>query len=380
MTEKLKDFYSHQRIMAIAQVVAEYDKSFDTRNFCQQVQTDSWQDFSLKQRQTRLSFCLYHAISGSYEEKLALLCQVAQHFGRYAEASKAERLKENIAGNYQYMFFPGVVEQFGPHKPEAWSASLDALAAMTMFSSSEFAVRPFLAQNSRAMLRQMLCWSQDQNYHVRRLASEGCRPRLPWATQLPMLISDPTPIIPILSMLYLDTSAYVRRSVANNLNDISKTHPELTLDTCESWLKKSAEALPVVQHGLRGLLKQGNERALSLCGFDQSAAIQLEQLEFPQRIKIGATAVLACQLTQLDQQSLGRCRIEYAIDFCRQGQRRSRKVFQISSNHIAKPQHQVQKPIQFIHRSTRRLYPGQHQISLIINGKCLASQAFALYN
>ena len=106
----------------------------------------------------------------------------------------------------------------------------------------------------------------------------------------------------------------------------------------------------------------------------------LEQIEFPQRIKIGATAVLACQLTQLDQQSLGRCRIEYAIDFCRQGQRRSRKVFQISSNHIAKPQHQVQKPIQFIHRSTRRLYPGQHQISLIVNGKCLASQAFALYN
>src|SRR5690606_550673 len=120
------------------------------------------------------------------------------------------------------MIFPDFVETYGL---DHWEASMDALELMTRYSSSEYAVRPFIAKDTERMMAQMLEWAHSDSEHVRRLASEGCRPRLPWAMGLTMLKKDPSPILPILETLKQDESLYVRRSVANNLNDISKDHP-----------------------------------------------------------------------------------------------------------------------------------------------------------
>jgi 3-methyladenine DNA glycosylase AlkC len=124
------------------------------------------------------------------------------------------------------LFFPDFVETYGL---EHWDRSVAALEKFTRMSTSEFAVRPFLKRNQPRMMAQMAAWSKHESEHVRRLASEGCRPRLPWADALPALKRDPAPIWPILEQLKADPSEYVRRSVANNLNDISKDHPEQVL-------------------------------------------------------------------------------------------------------------------------------------------------------
>src|SRR5690606_35694045 len=126
------------------------------------------------------------------------------------------------------MIFPDFVEVYGL---DDWDASLPALAQFTQQSSAEFAVRPFLLRDQPRMLAQMALWAEHDSEHLRRLASEGCRPRLPWAMALPALKADPTPILPILDRLKDDPSEYVRRSVANNLNDISKDNPQIALAT-----------------------------------------------------------------------------------------------------------------------------------------------------
>ena len=126
------------------------------------------------------------------------------------------------------MFFPDFVEVFGM-EPQHWELSLAALERFTERSTSEFAIRAFILNDPERMAEQMLEWADHPNEHVRRLASEGIRPRLPWAQALPLFKRDPSPIVPILEKLKRDPSLYVRKSVANNLNDIAKDHPELVM-------------------------------------------------------------------------------------------------------------------------------------------------------
>ena len=158
---------------------------------------------------------------------------------------------------------------------EDWDVSLPALEWFTQYSTSEYAVRPFIQQAPDIMIEQMMKWSFHHNHHVRRLASEGIRPRLPWGIALQQFKVDPAPIIPILTNLKEDESLYVRKSVANNLNDISKDHPDIVLDLAKEWLGKHSYTDWIIKHACRGLLKKGNKQALSLFGFHDTNAVQV---------------------------------------------------------------------------------------------------------
>ena len=151
--------------------------------------------------------------------------------------------------------------------------SIQCLERYTLYSSSEFAVRPFIINHEKRMLLQLLEWSNHENEHVRRLASEGCRPQLPWGKALTKYKKDPTVILKILENLKADSSLYVRKSVANNLNDISKTHPDLMIALVRGWYGKNRQTDWVVKHGCRTLLKMGNPEVLSLFGFQHSDTI-----------------------------------------------------------------------------------------------------------
>ena len=165
--------------------------------------------------------CLNAFLPPEYEEAIIILRKVAPNLSNHTLAS---------------IVFPDFVEVYGL---EDWDVSLPALEWFTQYSTSEYAVRPFIQQAPDIMIEQMMKWSFHHNHHVRRLASEGIRPRLPWGIALQQFKVDPTPIIPILTNLKEDESLYVRKSVANNLNDISKDHPAIVLDLAKEWLENT---------------------------------------------------------------------------------------------------------------------------------------------
>jgi len=148
---------------------------------------------------------------------------------------------------------------------DSFEISMKAQYELTKRFSAEFSIRPFLIRQQERTLTRLLEWVSDPDPHVRRLCSEGTRPRLPWATRIPAFISNPEPVLPILDALKNDQSLYVRRSVANHLGDIAKDHPDLAFEICERWLIESSNEVKwLIRHALRHPAKKGNKVALQL--------------------------------------------------------------------------------------------------------------------
>jgi len=228
------------------------------------------------------------------------------------------------------------VATYGLNHPDI---SLPLLRHLTPLYTAEFAIRPFIEAHKKQTYEQLLIWCMDSNEHVRRLASEGIRPRLPWGKQLPSYIEDPTDVISLLENLRDDPSDYVRRSVANNLNDISKDHPEIVLETCERWLT------PIVAPS-------------TVC------------LGTPLQINIEITS------TANKEQYIV---LDYAIHFMKANGKAAPKVFKWKNLRL---QAQQSVTLEKVHPlkaiNTRRYYSGQHRVEIMINGKHLSDTNFEL--
>ena len=191
--------------------------------------------------------------------------------------------------------------------------------------------------------------------------------------------SDPLLLrLKVTKNLKADSSLYVRRSVANNLNDISKDHPDLVLDICKRWQGNSQNTDWLIKHALRTLLKQGNAQAMALFGLHKPDHIEVTSFKLNPNIKIGNSAPLVFSLKS--RKVLGLCRLEYAIDFLKKNGSHNHKLFKISESYVVTDEKDVTRHIRFKTLSTRKLYPGTHHIHLIVNGHILASQSFELYN
>lgn len=171
-----------------------------------------------------------------------------------------------------FFYLPHVsfVAEYG-HDPagnrgqDPFEISMRAQYELTRRFSAEFSIRSFIVRQQSRTLAQLLEWTRDPDPHVRRLCSEGTRPRLPWASRIPAFIDDPSPVLPILDALKDDGELYVRRSVANHLGDIAKDHPDLAFDLCARWLAgASTERKWLIRHALRHPAKKGDREALSL--------------------------------------------------------------------------------------------------------------------
>jgi hypothetical protein len=214
---------------------------------------------------------------------------------------------------------------------------------------------------------------------VRRLASEGCRPRLPWGAALEEFKRDPSPILPILEELKDDPSETVRRSVANNLNDISKDHPERALQIGRRWVKESKGRAPLVKHALRGLLKKGDRGAIEMLSLDADAKVKVTKVEVtPARIPLGGRGSLLAELRSTSG-SPQKLRLEYVLDFARPGDRTARKVFQIREVELLPGQRlEIARKLDFSDRSTRKHHPGEHALTLVVNGRRTRTARFRL--
>lgn len=257
--------------------------------------------------------------------------------------------------------------------------ALDLLKALTPHFTAEFGIRPFIHREQQKALSIVSAWTGDPNHHVRRLASEGTRPRLPWAMRLPALVSDPAPILPILTALIDDREDYVRRSVANSLNDIAKDHPDLVADFVASHRPgASPERLWLLKHASRTLLKKGHQAALANFGFRPldgvTASLTLESADiaFPGQLafRIGLT-----NATPGPQQVM----LDYAIHHRMKDGSLRPKVFKGKSlmlppgGEVTVDKRHAFRPI-----TTRVYYPGEHGLEILVNGASLATATFTL--
>lgn len=350
MATPLKEYYSPDFVRRLANEFQKADKKFDAGEFTRFIFDKDWKNRELKQRVRHISQALHRALPYPYPKQVKLLRSVAAKFG-----------------GLEAFVFPDFVEAFGL---EHFDASVQAMEEFTVYSTSEFAVRPFIIRYENPMMKQMAVWAKSKNEHHRRLASEGCRPRLPWAMALPAFKKNPAPVLPILEMLKNDPSEYVRRSVANNLNDIAKDHPQLALETGKKWMGKTAETDKLVKHALRTLLKKGNREALTLFGHGDHAHASVSDLAFAKKkIRIGDDLEFSFAVSHKNKKS-SKLRLEYAVYFLKSNGTHSKKVFKISENNFeAGKKFTYTRKHRFRNFTTRVHYPGEHIISIIVNGE-----------
>ncbi|MCD9146456.1 hypothetical protein [Pseudophaeobacter flagellatus] len=255
--------------------------------------------------------------------------------------------------------------------------ALDLLAELTQRFSMEWAIRPFLNTHQDLTLARMQQWIQHPSYHVRRLVSEGTRPRLPWGQGVALALADP---LPFLDHLHQDPTRYVTRSVANHLNDISKKDPDLVLDRLEAWRANGAqqekELTWLISHACRGLVKSGYPRALRLLGYDPEAEVSVD-------LQLGASAAriggaLNFEVTLAAPADLPVI-VDYRVSFARAGGKTAQKVFKLKQTKLRGAALTLAK----LHRfkgdaTTFKLYPGRHQIEILVNGRVGAQAGFDL--
>jgi 3-methyladenine DNA glycosylase AlkC len=296
------------------------------------------------------------------------------------------RLKSNwIAGNPSdnlngFAAWP-IIDYIGEYGLEHPEVSLNALRELTSMFSAEFAIRPFIIEHQKLTFQFLKQWCADPDEHVRRLVSEGTRPRLPWGQQLPKFIEDPSPLFPLLETLKDDPSDYVRRSVANNLNDISKDHPEKVIALFKRWKRGGEKNREwIIRHATRTLIKAGHPDVFGLLGYTENPKLTLQQLKIaPPEIYLGESITFAFQLCSTNPKPQTVV-IDYAIHHMKANGKANPKVFKFRTLKMA-PGETVElvkkhaiKPI-----TTRKYYSGEHAIEVLINGKRFGIVPFVLH-
>ena len=345
----LKDEYNKQFVTNLAKDIIGYDDKFDSKNFIKHIINENWEVKELKERMRFITETLNSFLNHSYPQQIKILSQVVTNYK-----------------GLQGMLFPDFVQVYGL---DDYDTSIKALELFTQHSTAEFAIRPFIEKYPNQTMQQMLLWSKHKNEHLRRLSSEGTRPKLPWASPLKEFIKNPKPCLPILKNLKNDESLYVRKSVANHLNDISKNQPELVLSICNKWHGNSKNTNWIVKHALRTLLKKGDKKALAIFGLDNAKQLEVNNLTLSKKeIKIGDFLFFEFDVINQSNKEMA-IRLEYKIDYVKANGSTSAKVFQLSEFSLNAQQSKSFKRKQWFKQlSTRVHYPGIHKITLIING------------
>lgn len=356
----LKEIFDRARLRHFAAETKAIWPAFDDGRFLA-LATDRLDEFGIMQRMRQTAVSLQATLPNAYPAALDVLSALAP---RINHGFASITLSEFVALYGQDHF----------------DMSMTALRNFTRYGSAEFAIRHFLARDLGRTLAVMRGWADDDNEHVRRLASEGSRPRLPWSFQLKSIMADPSLTMPILDALKADPSIYVRKSVANHLNDFSKDHPVWLLDRLQDWPATTAPTDWIVRHALRTLVKKGDAGALALLGATGKAEVTVDAWNIsPASIRLGDRLSLTATLvsTAGRQQRLV---VDYAVHYVKKGEKPSRKVFKLKELDLP-ARARVDLAISQVVRdfTTRKHYAGFHRVELMVNGEILAESGFALH-
>ena len=369
MAEAIKDIYSipfFQRFSQDLQLVVD---GVQPEYFITHVMDEAWEDLAYKQRTRLIAQVLHRVLPGDYPQAIAKLLNLLDLIkDRFPDFSLIDDKNFQLLALEYGAVLDSYVEQYGL---DDYETSVRAIEKITQFTSCEFCVRPFIMRYPEQMMQQMLDWAQHPHWAVRRLASEGCRPRLPWGMALSPLKADPAPILPILVQLKTDPSRFVRLSVANNLNDIAKDNPQIVLQLAQQWYGESPEVDWLLKHGCRTLLKQGNPELMALFGFDTELQdLQVTALEIASlQVRVGEA--LEFQFALMNHRDAARkIRLEYAIYYQKAKGNLAKKVHKISEKvYLGNTRTEINRKHAFRVVTTRQLHLGLHQVSLIINGQ-----------
>ncbi|TGL44783.1 DNA alkylation repair protein [Leptospira perdikensis] len=364
--EPLKEMYSREWVLGLGNHLSVVDSKINPLEFQKHVFSSPWKEMELKERINRLSDVLIRYWEGPitkiYPNLILLIDRLRDH---------------GISDfNFPYIFLNDIVTKTGL---DDFETSVKVLEKITVFSSAEFAIRFFYKEHFDKTLKQMHKWSNHKEPFVRRLASEGSRPMLPWGVGIPEIKKNPEIHLSILETLWNDPNDIVRRSVANHLNDISKLNPDLVLEFCKNKFGKSQELDKNLKHALRTLLKKGNQKALGFFSYNtkwEPAKLKFSLLN--KVIKVGDSLEFEILLNQSSKNKT-KVRMEYKIGFLLSNGSFGYKVFQLGEKLLLPNEKlKITKRHSFAPITTRVYYPGTQTISILLNGNEYKLQKFEL--
>ena len=378
MAELFKNMYNEQFLDRFTKDLRLVINDLDTREFISQIIDNEWENREYKQRIMHITTILKKFLPTDYKEAIAKILELLDYVkNTLPDSSEIDDTKFGLLALEYGAILDNYVEQYGL---DDYETSVKAIEKITQFTSCEFAVHPFIIKYPNEMMKQMLAWSKHKHWGVRRLASEGCRPRLPWAMALPNLKKNPTPIIPILENLKNDPSRFVRLSVANNLNDIAKDNPEIVIDLAKRWQGESNDVDWIIKHGCRTLLKQGNPEVMKLFGFNTTTndiSIENFQISIP-KVKVGHSLEFCFNLLN-NNNNKTKIRLEYGIYYQKANGTLAKKVHKISEKEYTENSTtQITRKHSFRVVTTRKFHLGLHQVAVIINGNEFEKYDFEL--
>lgn len=374
MGEPFKNLIDRALVRTMAAHLARVHRSFDRARF-QSLASDGLEGLELKARALHVASALEATLPRDFGRAAAILEKSLAPARLDDDLGALSSSELGLAGWPVWPMGEFVVRR-GMREPER---ALAVLHALTQRFSAEFALRPFLVRHPALAFATIERWARDPSPHVRRLVSEGSRPRLPWGMRLNALVADPAPTLPLLRVLQDDPSAYVRRSVANHLNDISKDHPHVVSEWLARHLPRaSSERRALLRHASRTLIKQGHAPTLAAWGLGRklrgSCALSLA----PRRVEVGGSITLNVALVSRSA-SPQRLVVDYVVHHVRANGGTSPKVFKGWTIELgARARLALEKRHSLAPVTTRRYHAGRHRVELKINGEPLAERAFEL--
>ncbi|RPD41689.1 DNA alkylation repair protein [Chitinophaga barathri] len=349
-----KEFYRH-----FAKAFGEADRNFNTGAFVKDVTRDM-EGLSLNGRLRNTSVVLHKHLPEDFQKAITIIYKAAP----------------SLQTGYTALVLPDFVALYGKAD---FDLSMEALKHFTQLGSSEFAIREFLKTDLSKTLKVMNKWAEDKNPHVRRLASEGSRPRLPWSFKLDEIIKKPTLTQPILEKLNADNELYVRKSVANHLNDHSKDNTAYMLQLVKAWDKNHQHTAWIIKHAIRTLIKKGDKDALMIFGFGEDVKVKLQKFSIDKTaLRLGETLQFSFRLAS-ESDAPQKLVIDYAVHYAKSSGALSKKVFKLKEVTLQPGETiDVSKKQLFQDLTTRKHYAGKHLLEIIVNGKMMGSKGFSL--
>jgi 3-methyladenine DNA glycosylase AlkC len=369
VAEPLKNSYGPEIPRRIAAMIEAAYPRFDASAFVREC-LDGYEALNLIARGWRIADALHAHLPREYPAAIDILLR---SLGPRLESSEG-----NGMAPFLYMPHAFFVARYGL---EHFEPSMRAQLEITKRFTAEFSIRPFIERHPQATMARLAAWARDPDPHVRRLVSEGTRPRLPWAPRLRAFQRDPGPVLALLELLKDDPELYVRRSVANNLNDIGKDHPEILVEVARRWLADAdADRRWIVKHALRSAVKRGEAAALKALGYGSaSAGLAIEAASVrPARVKRGGSVTVAFAVANRGKR---RCRalVDFRVHFVKANGRSAPKVFKLKAVELAPGESvRLAKKVTLADLTTRKHYPGRHVVEAQVDGRPRPIGAFTL--
>jgi 3-methyladenine DNA glycosylase AlkC len=366
MAEPLKNSFGPEVVRKIARMTAAVHGDFPAAAFTRETLA-GYEPLDLMARARKIARTLRQHLPKSYPQAARILIA---SLGRRADGA-GEKVP--------FLLLPHsfLVAEYGL---DDFEISMRAQYEITKRFTSEFGIRPFLERHPRETLARLHEWARDSDEHVRRLVSEGTRPRLPWAPRLRAFQKDPRPVLELLELLKDDPALYVRRSVANSLNDIGKDHPQLLVATAKRWMKDaSPERAWIVRHALRSAVKRGDASALAVLGFAGGGKVAVSEASItPKRARPGGSVSIAFNVTNNDPKPR-QVLVDFRVHFVKARGKTGPKVFKMKAVALGAGESlRLEKKVSLAEMTTRRHYAGRHEVDAIVNGRTQHLGAFEL--